>query len=169
MIRKDFLAAFTALGARLRASTEIVIAGGAALMLLGIIDRETGDSDAIESRPKLSTFAADIAAVAEELDLPPGWLNDGVSAHRDVLPTDYQLRLTDIGTFGALRVRALGRVDLILMKLAAGRPRDLEDLRALRPTAADLTFVEAQLDRLNRVFPADALRIQLYLEQKARS
>jgi hypothetical protein len=77
--------------------------------------------------------------------------------------------LTDIGTFSALRVRALGRVGLILMKMAAGRPRDLEDLRFLRPTAADLTFVEAQLDRLNRVFPGDALRIQLYLEQKTGS
>jgi hypothetical protein len=65
-------------------------------------------------------------------------------------------------------VHALGRPDLILMKIAAGRPRDLDDLQALAPTAAELALVERQLERINRVAPRDALRVQLYLEQHRR-
>jgi hypothetical protein len=51
------------------------------------------------------------------------------------------------------------------MKLAAGRPRDLDDVQALQPTPDEIVWVEGQLDRLNRVAPQRALRIQLYLEQ----
>ena len=51
------------------------------------------------------------------------------------------------------------------MKLAAGRPRDLDDVQALQPTPDEIVWVEGQLDRLNRVAPHRALRIQLYLEQ----
>ena len=36
---------------------------------------------------------------------------------------------------------------------------------ALQPTPEEIVWVEEQLDRLNRVAPHRALRIQLYLEQ----
>jgi hypothetical protein len=52
------------------------------------------------------------------------------------------------------------------MKLAASRPRDLDDLRALAPTADELAFVARQLPRINSLSPRDALRMQLYLEQR---
>jgi hypothetical protein len=52
-----------------------------------------------------------------------------------------------------------------MMNLAAGRPRDLDDVQALQPTPDEIVWVEGQLDRLNRVAPQRALRIQLYLEQ----
>lgn len=165
MRKVDLLQAFSALGARCRQPTEIVIAGGSALLLADLADRETGDGDAIASRPKLSSLASAIAAVAEELDLPPDWLNDAVRAHYDLLPPDYHTRLVRIGVFDQLRVLALGRTDLILMKMAAARPRDLEDLRVLAPTPEEIRFVEAQLERINRTQPRNALRIQLYLDQ----
>lgn len=165
MLRRDFLTAFDMLGSRLRTPAEVVIAGGSALVLLGVVDRATADADAVASRPKLSTLARDIEAVGQALDLSPTWINDGVTAYRDLLPPDYSSRLVMIGTFGQLTVRALGRSDLILLKIAAGRPRDLDDLQALAPTATELAFVDRQLDRINRFAPRDALRIQLYLEQ----
>jgi uncharacterized nucleotidyltransferase DUF6036 len=165
MQRDDFLRAFEALGERLGTPTEIVVAGGSALVLLGIVDRSTADADAVASRPKLSTFARDVAAVADDLDLAPTWLNDGVSAYRELLPEDFASRTVLLGIFDRLTVRVLGRADLIIMKMAAGRPRDLDDLRALAPTADELAFVTRQLPRINALSPRDALRMQLYLEQ----
>jgi hypothetical protein len=165
MQRGDFLRAFAALGARLGTSAEIVVAGGSALVLLGIVDRSTADADTVSSRPKLSTFAREVAAVAEELGLAPSWLNDEVTAYRDLLPPDFPSRTVALGTFGQLTVRVLGRGDLILMKMAAGRPRDLDDLQVLAPTAEEVMFVDQQLARIDKVSPRDALRIQLYLEQ----
>lgn len=165
MQRDDFLRAFDALGTRLRTPSEIVVAGGSALVLLGIVNRSTADADAVASRPKLSTFARDVAEVADELDLAPTWLNDGVRAYGDLLPADFASRTALLGTFGQLTVRILGRVDLIIMKIAAGRPRDLDDLAVLAPTADELAFVARQLPRINAVSPRDALRMQLYLDQ----
>ncbi len=165
MQRADFLQAFRALGERLDEPAEIIVAGGSALLLLGIVDRETGDIDAVASQPKLSTIARDIALVGEDLGLPASWLNDGVRAYYDLLATDYRDRLTTIGEFGPLVVRTLGRPDLILLKIAAARPRDLDDLRALAPTVEEIAFVASQLERINRVRPRDALRMRLYLDQ----
>lgn len=165
MTKDDFLRGFAALGRRCDTPVEIVIAGGSALLLADLVDRETGDGDAIESTPKLSALARDLAAVAEELDFPPDWLNDAVRAHRDLLAVDYRARIIPIGVFGQLKVSTLGRADLILMKMAAARPRDLDDLRVLKPTVEEIAFVEEQLTRINRSQPRDALKIQLYLEQ----
>jgi hypothetical protein len=149
----------------LQTPAEIAIAGDSALVLLGVVDRANADADAIASWPKLSTLSRDITAVADTLELSPTWINDGVTAYRDLLPSDYSSRLVQVGTFGQLTVRALGRPDQILMKIAAGRPRGLEDLQALSPTADELAFVNRQLERINRIAPRDALRIQLYLDQ----
>jgi hypothetical protein len=165
MRRQDFLLAFQELGSRIDLEAEVVIAGGSALLLLGVVDRETGDIDAVASQPKLSALARHIALVGEELGLPASWLNDGVRAYHDLLAPDYRTRLITVGTFGALTVRTLGRPDLILLKVAAARPRDLDDLRALAPTLEEITFVASQLDRINHIRPREALRMRLYLDQ----
>ncbi len=73
-----------------------------------------------------------------------------------------------MGTFGNLTVEHVGRPDLILMKLAAGRPRDIEDLEALAPTASEIAFVRSQMGRIAAFDSPRALRIRLYLEQGAQ-
>ena len=104
-------------------------------------------------------------AVAEELGVKADWLNDGVRAWRDLLPPDFYRRLEPVGTFGNLTVERLGRNDLILMKLAATRPRDLDDLQALKPTADEIAFVKGQLHRIAAIDMKSAMRIDLYLQQ----
>lgn len=63
MVRNELLDAFALLGRLLKAPAEIVIAGGSALVLLGVVDRATADADAVASRPKLSVLSGDIEAV----------------------------------------------------------------------------------------------------------
>src|SRR5215213_7709669 len=167
MDRFELIDALERLGAMCPQGSEIVLAGGAALILGGYIDRATNDGDVIHSEPRLADIADLLAEIADERDLPLAWLNDGVRGWVDVLPPDHQDRLEDVGAFGHLRVRRLGRLDLIVMKFFALRPQDLEDLAALAPTAEEIEFVLAQLGRIARSRPDRAFRMQLYLDQGA--
>lgn len=145
--------------------TEIVLAGGAALILGGYIERGTDDGDVIHSEPKLADIRDLIAAVADEQGLGSGWLNDGVKAWADVLPAGFNSPLEEVGTFGNLRVRRLGRLDLLVMKFFASRVGDLDDLEELAPTREEIEFVRAQLPRIAELYPDRAYRLQLYLDQ----
>jgi hypothetical protein len=167
MTRYELLEALQRLGELIPEKAQIVIAGGAALILGGYVDRGTGDGDVVYSDPPLSQVRSAILQVAREKGLSPHWLNDGVKAFGDVLPEDFDERTDRMGTFGNLRVLLLGRVDLILSKFYGGREVDLEDLAQMRPTNEEIEFVLRQLDRIGRFRPDKALKMQLYLEQGA--
>jgi hypothetical protein len=163
--RSELLLALERLGALCPRDTEIVLAGGAALILGGYIERGTDDGDVIHSEPKLTDIRDLIAAVAEEQSLGSGWLNDGVKVWADVLPADFNCRLEEVGAFGNLRVRRLGRLDLLVMKFFAHRVGDLDDLEELAPTQEEVEFVRAQLPCIAELYPDRAYRMQLYLDQ----
>lgn len=81
MDRDEIVAALTALGRRLDGkgiTGEMVVVGGAAIALAYAERRSTRDVDAV-FEPKLAIYEAS-EEVAEELGLPPGWLNDAVKA-----------------------------------------------------------------------------------------
>lgn len=166
MTRHELLEAFQRLGELIPQKAQIVIAGGAALILGDYVERATGDGDVVYSDPPLAHLRSAILQVAQEKGLSPHWLNDGVKAFGDVLPDDFGQRTDRMGAFGNLRVLLLGRMDLILSKFYGGREVDLEDLAAMRPTDKEIEFVLAQLDRIARFRPDKALRMQLYLEQR---
>jgi hypothetical protein len=165
MTRNELLEALQRLGELIPEKAQIVIAGGAALILGHYVDRGTGDGDVVYSDPPLVQLRSAIRQVAQERGLSPLWLNDGVKAFGDVLPEDFDQRTDRMGAFGNLRVLLLGRMDLILSKFYGGREVDLEDLAQIRPTDKEIEFVLAQLDRIARFRPDKALRMQLYLEQ----
>jgi hypothetical protein len=91
-------------------------------------------------------------------------LNGSIQSYLDVLPPDYQTRLRTLPTRGRLHIALLHRQDIIVMKLFAGRPRDLDDVTALRPTLEELDFVRRELPRLRLVDSARSLRVQSYLD-----
>ncbi|HEX8672925.1 MAG TPA: DUF6036 family nucleotidyltransferase [Longimicrobium sp.] len=161
MERSELIQALERLGTLCAPGTEIVLAGGAALILAGYIDR----GDVIHSDPKLSDLEDVLAIVAEERDLPGAWLNDGVKAWADVLPPDFLDRLEEVGVFTNLCVRWLGRLDLLVMKCFALRAQDLDDISAMAPVEEEIAFVRGQLGRIARTRPDRALRMQLYLDQ----
>lgn len=165
MTRDELLEALERLGDRVPEQAQVVIAGGAALILGGYINRGTADGDVVYAEPPLAQLGSAIRQVAEEMGLSPHWLNDGVKAFADVLPEGFAERTDRLGTFGNLRVLLLGRVDLILSKFYGGREVDFEDLDKLIPTDEEIAFVLSQIDRIGRFRPDKALRMQLYLEQ----
>jgi hypothetical protein len=72
-----------------------------------------------------------------------------VQLRREALDSGWQSRRVLIGQFGRLRVFAASRVDLIAMKVLAGRAQDLQDLAAMRVRADDKAFVRRYLDELS--------------------
>ena len=150
--------ALTAVGERLAhagAPCSIVVLGGAAINLLGLVDRPTRDVDVLATaaspggpigppdplpRPLLEA----VDAVARDLDLRSDWLNTTVADQwRFGLPPGLAGRI-HWRTYGALTVGIVDRTDLVFFKLYAAADQTgpesihFQDLLALRPTDDEL-------------------------------
>ncbi len=151
------------------ASYAIVIVGGAALNLLGIVARSTRDVDvlafATRSRtrrawrldappdPLPEPLAAAIRTVGRDMGLAETWLNTGPALQwRQGLPPGFAQRVR-WRRYGALWVGIADRVDLVRLKLYAAADdhpggRHAQDLIALDPSDAELRaaarWVESQ-------------------------
>jgi hypothetical protein len=113
----DIQRAFAALSdelARHGRRGEIVVVGGAALVLLFRARESTKDVDAYFVRPEASVIREAAEAVAARLDLPGDWLNDGAKGYLVGVTTGDTLYESQ-----ALRVRAASTGQLLAMKLAA--------------------------------------------------
>ena len=167
--------ALTAVGEQLAfqsARVGIVVVGGAALNLLGIVERSTSDVDVIafgaaasrgaeptihqppDPMPRALELA--IATVARDLRLDPGWLNTEPALQwRQGLPLGLGSRVSwhhygprDAASVG-LDVGLVSRLDLIFLKLYAAvdhattRSVHYRDLLALSPTADELGMAAA--------------------------
>ncbi len=157
MARSELEQALAALGANLDARGlrfDVVLVGGANLLLRGVIERPTKDGDLIGQRldsgdvaamrelpPDLARAVADVALA---YGLAPDWLNAGPESLIELgPPPGFPSRLT-CRTFGGLGVWSAGPYDMICFKLYAAadhwpaQDRHLADLQALRPTREEL-------------------------------
>ncbi|MEZ4457147.1 MAG: DUF6036 family nucleotidyltransferase [Gemmatimonadales bacterium] len=138
---------------------HVVVIGGSALNLLGLVSRATTDVDVLafaqpdstgtlRLRPPDEPFPPDLVAavttVAQDLGMDPRWLNAGpASQWKTGLPTGLAERVV-WRDFGGLAVGLVSRYDLIFFKLyAAADDRGptsvhFQDLVALRPTHDEL-------------------------------
>jgi hypothetical protein len=112
---------------------DLVVVGGAALLLRGVVSRPTKDGDVVGERrpdgsiarldalpPPLAQAAID---VARAYGLADDWLNLGPASLLDgPLPTGFAERLSPVA-FGALRLWIAGREDLVALKLWAAADR----------------------------------------------
>jgi len=153
--REALTQALSTLGALLderKQPYDLVLIGGGALMLSGLIERPTKDldvlarmerDDLLPAEPLPEALQIAIRDVAEILDLDPAWLNGGPTALLDQpLPSGFNERL-ETRTFGALVVRIASRVDQIAFKLYAAvdqgpRSKHVSDLQRLTPTSSEL-------------------------------
>src|SRR5690349_5856947 len=80
----DINRAFAALSEELQRQqqhAEIVVVGGAALVLLFRARESTKDVDAYFVKPEAAEVRAAAEAVAKRLELPGDWLNDGAKGY----------------------------------------------------------------------------------------
>ncbi|MEA2695186.1 MAG: hypothetical protein QOJ16_4573 [Acidobacteriota bacterium] len=133
--RSDIVEALEALARELEAlenytQEEILVAGGAALVLIYNAREATRDVDAFSLGATGLTGLREAAQrVATTLGLPEDWLNDGAKGYLNgVLPGEVLLERP------ALLVRALAPRQLLAMKLSAWRDDiDIADARLLLP------------------------------------
>lgn len=144
----------TALG--VTESVRLYLVGGSAGMLAGLLkpSRSTVDVDVTAVEPDASWGTVLRAAddVAKEFHLPEAWLNNECRMYAWCLPLGWQGRCELSRTHGPLQVWLLARRDFVAAKVvsAPARPQDFEDLLAVAPTAAELSFTEEHIDRLER-------------------
>jgi hypothetical protein len=145
----------------------VVILGGAALNLLGVVERSTADVDILafaslgtDDVPALGTLRAPpepmpepltraARTVARDLGLDSEWLNTGPALQwRAGLPPGLEPRVR-WRQYAALWVGLVDRYDLVFFKLFAAAdsagPRSVhyQDLLALRPSAAEFEAAAA--------------------------
>jgi hypothetical protein len=122
--------------------------GGSALVLLGVIGRQTRDFDILhpELPDEIAQAAREFAASMREkgMELTDEWLNNGPMQLSGILPEGWALRLRPIFEGRVLRLSTLGRADLLCTKLFAlcDRGTDLADCIALLPTIGELAGIE---------------------------
>ncbi len=162
----DIERVLTAVGELLAADGErasVVVIGGGALQLLGVIDRATRDVDIVAvtvvpgqlerlvrpPNPLPRALAAAIQQVGKDFGLPDNWMNAGPAGQWDIgLPAGFSERV-DWRRYGGLDVGVAHRLDLIFLKLeaAADQPtsnsRHFSDLVALNPSDAELSAAAA--------------------------
>ena len=122
--------AFGALSEELESQNEhaeIVVVGGAALVLLFGARPSTKDVDAYFVKPDASLLRAAAETVAERINLPNDWLNDAAKGYFVGVSVGAVLFDSD-----ALRVHAASLPQLLAMKLSAWRDMiDRSDARLL--------------------------------------
>lgn len=151
----DLTRLLSALSERLAFAREresLVVIGGAALTILGFVDRTTRDIDVVAlldggvlapAKPLPAALIAARDAVAADFGVADGWLNAGPSDLLDFGLPDGFLERVEHRDFGpALTVCFAGRFDQIHFKLYAlvdqGLGRHESDLKALAPTQDEL-------------------------------
>lgn len=158
----------------------LLICGGSALSLAGLVDRPTRDVDVLGlvTRTKKVLGVTEILPeevmraarwVASDLNLPVDWLNDSAFAiHRLGLPVGIlkRARLREFGP--CLTVYVIGRQDQAALKLYAALDRQkgqrhLQDLDTLNPTPAEMKFAIRWL--LNRETSPEFRRAILKITQ----
>lgn len=168
--RATIEAALGALNARLEAegvTGEMCIFGGTAMVLAFDARQATRDVDAVFRPPEIFRKAA--AQIAEEMSLPPGWLNDGVKGFVSSTP-DYVG--DDLPQFPHLRIVRPSAAYLLAMKCMAARVEgydtrgDMDDVRFLANHLGLRTTGEV-LDIVTRYYPADrvAIKTQYFVEE----
>jgi Nucleotidyltransferase of unknown function (DUF6036) len=153
--------AFETLSMRLQAndsdSHEIVVCGGSALILTGVVLRTTSDVDVValgsyeslaSPDPLPESLACAARETAEDLGLDLNWLNNGPSRGEGGLfqmglPDGIQTRWLTRVYGSRLTVHFIGRLDQIHFKTYASADRGgyhIEDLLALDPTDDELVL-----------------------------
>lgn len=130
-----------------------VLVGGAALSLLGLIERQTRDCDVLQPEipAEIQRAALEFAVQIRTTGTPlqDDWLNQNPAQLADLLPEGWNTRVQAVYKGQSVTLFVLGRGDLLLTKLFAycDRGMDLADCLAMAPTAQELRHALPWLER----------------------
>jgi len=148
---------------------DVIVIGGAAMILYFGARRATRDIDVLLLRGDVGELRRAVRDVARLHDLPDDWLSDAAKGFADILPPDFYHRLTPLPLpLQRLHVYVLGRPDQAAMKIVALREQDLEDLELLLPSMdeADKATLISTMHHVARFRPDWAQRIEYFLQEQ---
>ena len=138
MDKQELIEILKELDQRLSSSFDVVLIGGAAMILHFGSSRATHDVDVLVLRGDLAELRHAVRAVADESDLPDDWLSDAAKGFADALLPDFYHRLVPLEiTFHHIRLYALGQPEQVALKIIGLREQDLEDLEILLPRMSE--------------------------------
>lgn len=132
----------------LETEVTLIVGGGGAMILAHGFPLSTTDIDAIPRGMDLLKLDPLVKQVAQELGLPPDWLNPYFVTFAHTLPPDYGDRLIEVFRGTRLSAQALGKNEMLIMKCFAHRLKDVGHARALITGGADVKVVEKQIEAL---------------------
>jgi hypothetical protein len=150
MDKETMLKAFEVLDKKLKKPAEIVIGGGADMLIAHNVPLSTMDIDGLLVHCELTPTDIDplVKKVAQELSINPHWFNSYFGTFTYVIPRDYEIRIVAVYKGKNLKVSSFGLDDLLIMKCFSGREKDIGHAKALIKSGADLNFVDAHIQAL---------------------
>ena len=147
---------------------NILIGGGAAILLHKLMPISTYDIDAI---PFKSVVGPDDLKVyrdqiAKKLALPTDWINPYFHQFTHCLPPNYGQRLKKIFRGKNVICYLLHPMDIAIMKLFAGRGKDESHLKVLlKPNNVDLELIDTYLNEIAaKNHPGAKMALKLFNE-----
>ena len=110
----------------------------------------TTDIDAIAKGMEIGELDPLVKRIADEQSIAKDWLNPYFSTFVHTLPSDYGSRLVEAFAGPRLKVLALGRNEMLIMKCFAHRQKDVGHAKALIKGGADVGAVETHIESLEK-------------------
>jgi hypothetical protein len=127
---------FRELGQSLHQRVKIHVGGSVAVIMPGLLSRQTQDVDVVDELPQ------EIRSQRKLLDqLQQRYRLQLAHFQSHYLPTGWENRAHYLDAFGNLTVYLVDAADVFLSKLFSARTKDLDDLRALAPQLDKDTLV----------------------------
>lgn len=144
------LKALKELDSHLNVPVQLLIGGGAAMLLAHNVPLSTMDIDGIPVHTEVTSAELDAVAkkVGRDLKIDPHWLTGFFGAFTYTVPQDYEKRVVTVYSGKNLKAIAFGLEDLLIMKCFSRREKDIGHARALVRRGTDLKFVEGHIQKL---------------------
>ena len=169
MDKNELIEIISELDHNLTASFDIILIGGAAMILCFGAKRTTRDVDVFILRGDSSELRNAVKSVSVERQLPEDWLNDAAKGFAGIFLSDFYHRLIPLEyKFNNIRMYVIGKPELIALKIIALREQDLEDLELLLPgiTDNDKNVILEIMNHTNNFRPDWAQKMRFFLQER---
>ncbi|MEK6628138.1 MAG: DUF6036 family nucleotidyltransferase [Bdellovibrionota bacterium] len=134
-------------------TVTLAVGGGGAMILEFGYSGSTVDIDAAPIGVEFESLKNNLDEVAKELKIAPDWLNPYYQTFTIYLPESAPSRMITSYSGKSLIVKTLAAEDILIMKLMAGRSKDMGHIRHLLKMKIDISIVDNRLDELKKLWP----------------